>query len=89
MFPTVGNTQAQTKENCRLDSVVSNDSRHRVYRQHHIPFHEYAAASGYEQGIPRLIVLLFCGFLTGLCKDFASLSRPHMAAALMQVKLIR
>lgn len=89
MFHTVGNTQAQTKENSRLDSVFSNDSLHHVYRQHYIPFHVYAAAPGYGQDIPCLIVLLVFVVLTGLCKDFASLSCPHVAAALMQVKSIR
>ena len=57
MFHTVGNTQAQIKETCRLDSVFSNDSIHHVYRQHYIPFHVYAAAPGYRQDSPCLIVL--------------------------------
>lgn len=91
MFHTVGNTQAQTKENSRLDFVFSNNRLHHVYRQHCIPFHVYATAPGYGQDIPCLIVLFlfWVFFLTGLCKDFVSLSCPHVAAALMQVKSIR
>lgn len=88
MFCTVGNTQAQTKENCRLDSVFPNVSLHHVCRQHCI-FHVYVAAAGYGQDIPHLTVLLFWVFLTGPCKDFPSLSCPHVAAAPMQMKSIR
>lgn len=62
MFHTVGNTQAQTKESCRLDSIFSNYSLHHVYRQHYIPFHVYAAVPGYGQDIPCLTVLLFVFF---------------------------
>lgn len=82
-------TQAQTKEKCRLDSVFPNDNVHEVGRQHCIPFHVYVAAAGCEQVIPHLTVLLFWILLTGLCKDFPSLSCPHVAAALMQMKSIR
>lgn len=49
MFHTVGNTQAQTKENSRLDTIFSNDSLHHVYRQLYIPFYMYAAAPGTDK----------------------------------------
>lgn len=89
MCHTVGNTQAQTKEKCRLDFVFPNDNLHHVCKQHYIPFHVYVASAGYGQDIPHLTVLLVWVFLTGLCKDFPSLFCPRVAAALMQMKSIR
>lgn len=88
VFNTVGNTQAHTRRT--VCWILSSQMTRYITCVGNTTFHFVCVLQHWGTDKILHAWLFCCGvFLTGLCKDFALLPCPHVAAALMQVKSIR